>query len=130
MEPVQLMRLMSVEDFIVANHGWGSRLEMKQCRRELVRVVRLGNTIVTAEREELQARGNRPYFQEAVRLQPGEVYVSEITLDCEWARVVEPCATVMRAAACTPSRRGLRRSRHQLRPLLGCVCDAAVNHHC
>ena len=66
--------------------------------RELVRVERSGNTLVTVADEDLQGKGGRPYFQEAIQLKADEVYLSDITLNRENGRLSEPHIPVLRVA--------------------------------
>jgi len=66
--------------------------------RELVRVERSAEGIVVVDQPQLQRKGNASYFREAMLLEPGEVYLSEVTLSREFGRVVEPAMPVIRAS--------------------------------
>jgi signal transduction histidine kinase len=58
--------------------------------QELVRVQRENQEIVITDAAGLQHKAHRDYFQEGLRLQPGEVLVSRISLNQENGRVEEP----------------------------------------
>ena len=66
--------------------------------REIVRVDRWGAGARTVPEAELQPKGTREYFEGALRLGPGDVYLSEINLNREGGEVVEPRVPVLRAA--------------------------------
>jgi len=66
--------------------------------RELVRVERTDGGIQNTPAARLQRKGHRPYFRTATRLRPGQVHLSDITLNREQGRVVEPWMPVIRAA--------------------------------
>ncbi len=66
--------------------------------RELVRVERSSGGIQRLPPEQLQRKAQQPYFQLASRLQPGQVHLSDINLNREQGRVVEPWLPVIRAA--------------------------------
>ena len=67
--------------------------------REIVRVGRSGNTVVTVAGEDLHARGETTYFQEATKLGPDEVYISDVNLNREQGAITEPHVPVLRLAA-------------------------------
>lgn len=67
--------------------------------KELIRVDRRGSLIKTTPEDELQQKGNTEYFKNAVKKNPGEVYLSDITLNRELGKVSEPHTPVIRAAA-------------------------------
>jgi hypothetical protein len=67
--------------------------------RETVRVDRLANAEVRIiPDDELQIKRQEPYFDPAMRLSKGEVYLSEINLNREHGRVADPPVPVIRAA--------------------------------
>jgi len=66
--------------------------------KELVRVNRKGSQILTIPKDELQQKGNTHYFKNAIKINPGEVYLSNITLNREHGKVSEPHTPVIRAA--------------------------------
>jgi len=68
--------------------------------REILRVERSApdGSIVTVPQPELQAKGQRDYFQRALTLPPGEVYVSPIELNQEHGTIQVPYLPVLRAA--------------------------------
>lgn len=66
--------------------------------RELVRVDRDGDTIVSIPAKQLQEKGSTDYVQATSRLQPGDTYFSEINLNREHGKVQLPPTPVVRAA--------------------------------
>ncbi len=76
--------------------------------RELVRVDRPAGgsvPVVTAE-ESLQRKGDRYYFTEALRLEKGEVYVSDVDLNQEQGKIVQPEVATVRVATPIADARG------------------------
>ena len=67
--------------------------------KELVRVDRRGDFIRTIPNNELQQKGDTPYFKNAIKMVPGEAYLSNITLNREFGKVTQPHTPVIRAAA-------------------------------
>jgi PAS domain S-box-containing protein len=67
--------------------------------REIIRVERKDRSLVVAPDEQLQQKGDRPYFQEAIRLPPGGVHLSDIELNQEWGQISKPEMRVLRAAS-------------------------------
>ena len=68
--------------------------------RELLRFERdAAGQVVRVPGAGLQQKGGRPYVRRALRLNPGEVYLSPIELNREHGRIVEPPVAVLRAAA-------------------------------
>ncbi|ATX81092.1 PAS domain S-box-containing protein/diguanylate cyclase (GGDEF) domain-containing protein [Mariprofundus ferrinatatus] len=72
----------------VADHG-----------RELVRVERQQEGLVVAADAQLQAKGDRDYFRESLKLSEGSVYISNITLNREHGQVQQPHVQTVRASA-------------------------------
>jgi PAS domain S-box-containing protein len=68
--------------------------------REIVRTDRLGpeNAVRVASQAELQPRGDRDYFQRAMRLRAGEVDISAVELDREHGAIDTPRLPVVRAS--------------------------------
>lgn len=71
---------------------------LKSNGKELVRVDRKGNEIRNRPANELQEKGNTTYFKNAIKLNHGEVYLSEISLNREYGKISEPHMPVIRAA--------------------------------
>ena len=67
---------------------------------ELVRVDRYGanESVRIVSSSELQNKFKREYFQETIALKEGEVYISDIDLNYEAGKIMEPRHVVMRAA--------------------------------
>ena len=66
--------------------------------RELVRLDRREEQIVVIPPEELQRKGDRDYFVEAAQRRPGDVYVSNVTLNQEHGKVQVPHLPTTRLA--------------------------------
>jgi len=66
--------------------------------KELIRVDRKGNFIKTISRKSLQEKGNTNYFKNAIKINSGEVYLSDISLNREYNKISEPHTPVIRAA--------------------------------
>ena len=66
--------------------------------KELIRVDRKGKQIKTVNKKSLQKKGGTPYFKKASLLAPGQVYLSNITLNREFGKVSLPHTPVIRAA--------------------------------
>ena len=68
--------------------------------REVVRVERLepGGSLRVVPETELQPKGDRSYFQEAIRLAAGDIHISPIELNQELGAVQTPHIPVLRAA--------------------------------
>lgn len=66
--------------------------------KELTRVDRRGNLIQNIPEKKLQEKGNTNYFKNALKMNPGEVYLSDITLNREFGKISQPHTPVIRAA--------------------------------
>ncbi|MCB1099258.1 MAG: response regulator [Verrucomicrobiae bacterium] len=66
--------------------------------QELVRIDRTESGPQATPRERLQSKADRSYFQDALALVPGEIYLSEINLNRDFGRITEPHIPTMRAA--------------------------------
>jgi len=66
--------------------------------REILRLDRLGEELVVTPREQLQEKGGRSYFQEALALPQDEVYFSEINLNRDFGEISVPHLPTIRAA--------------------------------
>lgn len=64
--------------------------------RELVRVNRTETGLEAVPPEDLQPKGQESYFQEGLKLKPGEIYYSAVNLNREHGRVQEPYLPVIR----------------------------------
>ena len=67
--------------------------------REITRVERFKNRVVRVTGDQLQSKANRPYFKAARTLKPGQVYLSDISLNREQGKVSTPHVRTIRAAA-------------------------------
>jgi PAS domain S-box-containing protein len=70
----------------------------QQGGREITRVERLKDGIAVLADSKMQQKGDRPYFQEAIRTPRGSVYLSDIELNEEEGKIVKPEIPVLRAA--------------------------------
>ncbi len=66
--------------------------------RELIRLDNNQGQIETISQDRMQKKGDRDYFQEALRMPPDKVYVSAINLNQEFGKVTEPHIPTLRAA--------------------------------
>ncbi|MEJ6581805.1 MAG: ATP-binding protein [Akkermansiaceae bacterium] len=66
--------------------------------REILRLDRRGEELVVTPREQLQEKGGRSYFQEALSLPEEEVYFSEINLNRDFGEITSPYLPTIRAA--------------------------------
>ena len=67
--------------------------------RELLHVEREGDRIETTPADQLQQLGGTDYVQHALQLKPGQVYISDISLNREHGQVREPHRPTVRIAA-------------------------------
>ncbi len=66
--------------------------------KELVRVERKQGEIYVVPTSGLQNKSGRPYVKKIIKLQKGAVYLSDINLNREHGRIVEPHVVVLRVA--------------------------------
>jgi len=66
--------------------------------KELVRVDRQGQLIQMLLKKNLQQKGDSLYFKKTVQLPPGNVYLSNVTLNREFGKISQPHTPVIRAA--------------------------------
>jgi len=66
--------------------------------REWVRVDRKPKGVYVVPRDELQSKGDRYYFREAMEVKPGQIYVSPLDLNVEFGKVEKPERPVIRVA--------------------------------
>lgn len=66
--------------------------------QELVRLDRVEGGLYVTPRERLQIKAERSYFQDALSLKPGDVYLSEINLNRDFGQITEPYIPTIRAA--------------------------------
>ncbi len=65
---------------------------------EYVRVVRDNDKLIVVANSRLQNKKNHDYFKDTITLGPEEIFLSEINLNREFGRVVEPHKPTIRAA--------------------------------
>lgn len=65
---------------------------------ELVSVCREASGIVRVKTERLQDKGHRPYVRNTLKLDSGQIYLSEINLNREFGKVMTPHQEVLRIA--------------------------------
>jgi signal transduction histidine kinase/HAMP domain-containing protein len=101
--------------------------------RELLRVDRSGpaGAIRNVPEGELQAKGDRPYFRDTIRLPDGQVHVSDVELNQEGGAIETPHVPVLRASTpiYTPDRQpfGIVIISLDLRPVLETVRQARAS---
>ncbi len=66
--------------------------------REIVRLNREGEDLVVASQNQLQEKGGRNYFGEALTVPKGEVYLSEINLNRDFGKLTVPRLPTVRTA--------------------------------
>jgi len=76
--------------------------------RELVRVERRGESLVVAQRADLQRKGDRDYFKSGAALEAGKVYLSDFNLNQGYGRVEGGRRPTFRAVTPVFDERGQR----------------------
>jgi two-component system, sensor histidine kinase len=71
----------------------------EQDGEEILRLDRLDDRLVVTPRERLQKKAGRSYYQEALIMPPGMIYLSEINLNRDFGGITEPHTPTIRAAA-------------------------------
>lgn len=66
--------------------------------RELVRVNRDGDSLIRVPKGALQQKFDRTYFQSAIAMRPGQLFLSPINLNRERGKLTEPHQPMLRAA--------------------------------
>lgn len=66
--------------------------------QEILRLDRRGPDLVVTPFDQLQAKGDRAYFREALKAPVGEVYLSEINLNQEFGEITRPLLPTIRSA--------------------------------
>ncbi len=66
--------------------------------KEIIRVNRKGNLIFTTPPDSLQQKGKSKYFKDSIKLVPGELYISDVTLNREYGKIEIPHRPVIRVA--------------------------------
>lgn len=69
---------------------------------ELVRIDRRGEQVFIVPKAQLQSKADRYYFREAMKIQPGQIYVSPLDLNIEFGVVEKPERPVIRLASPVP----------------------------
>ncbi|MEN7546848.1 response regulator [Rapidithrix thailandica] len=67
--------------------------------KELIRLEQFNKQITQTPAEQLQRKGDRPYFQETARLPAGAIYLSDINLNQEYQTISEPHIPTFRVAS-------------------------------
>lgn len=73
---------------------------------ERVRAKRVGASVALAGPSQLQDKSDRPYFIEAIRLPPGQLYLSPLDLNVDYGQVELPYKPVIRAVIRLPRVQG------------------------
>ncbi|HSQ42303.1 MAG TPA: cache domain-containing protein, partial [Fibrobacteraceae bacterium] len=71
---------------------------VKDRGREIVRVDHRQDSVFSVPENELQYKGDRDYFQQAIQYPKGEVFVSSLDLNQEYGKVEKPTIPTMRVA--------------------------------
>lgn len=100
-DPVELARIGTVMAQLSRGRPFYSQLRVigiADGGREVVRVNRDGDDVRLASHDDLQRKGDRDYFIEAVKQTPGTYYLSRIELNRENGELEIPYRPVVRAA--------------------------------
>ncbi|MEB3342247.1 methyl-accepting chemotaxis protein [Okeania sp.] len=81
--------------FIESNSYYDNITYLDENGNELVRVNRQGNQIIKLAENQLQSQANQNQLQEILNLQPGELYVSKISLSRKNGIIEEPYKPVI-----------------------------------
>jgi len=71
---------------------------IKKNGKELVRVDRINNTIISIKSNLLQSKSSRYYFNKILKLKKGEIFISKIDLNRERGSIVYPIEPTIRVA--------------------------------
>ena len=74
---------------------------------ERVRVDRVGTQVEPVAQGQLQDKSDRPYFTQAIRLSPGQFYLSAMDLNVEHGQIEVPYRPTIRAAIRLPTVKGV-----------------------
>jgi len=96
-----LAHLAEVFSAMMNSHPWYVQtrlIGLADGGREVVRVDRINGRIQRIPNDELQAKGERNYYKEAMNLSSGNVYLSPINLNREHGEMSEPHQAMLRVA--------------------------------
>ena len=77
--------------------------------REVVRVDRQGAAVMPAAHDQLQDRSDEPYTRETLKLDRGQIYVSELELDTEHGEIAQPIKPALKVGVPVFDSNGSRR---------------------
>lgn len=110
-----LWRGLVEDEFRAAFSGKSSYFQMRLLQmggeedgREILRLDRRGQRLQVTPRERLQPKAGRTYYQEALGLPSGSIYLSRINLNRDFGGVTQPHIPTLRAAAIIESEAGQR----------------------
>ena len=87
------------ESFIQSNPDYDQLRYIDETGQEVVRVDLIDGVVTVIPQSELQDKSGSTYFQEAIALPPGELYVSQINLNRENGKIQRPLKPVIRYAS-------------------------------
>ncbi|MBI4641005.1 MAG: HAMP domain-containing protein [Candidatus Tectomicrobia bacterium] len=99
-------------EFLIFSRGKRAYYQIRYIDERGMEIVRLnfdGQAPLPVPKEKLQNKGNRYYFQEAMALPPGQIYISPMDLNIEHGFVEIPHRPVVRYATPVANRLGERR---------------------
>ncbi len=67
--------------------------------QEIIRINHNQLQLEVVPPDELQNKAERYWFQESIKLKPGEIYISQLDLSIEWGEIEKPIKPVIRFAA-------------------------------
>lgn len=97
-----------LQNFSDAYRGYDQVRLIDRQGMEVIRINLVDGKATPVAPENLQDKSGRPYFKQAMKLAPGEVYVSPMDLNIEHNRVEEPHKPVIRFAMPVFARDGSR----------------------
>ena len=97
-------RAMAESDFAALLSGKPAYFQVRligaaDAGREVIRLDNVGGEIKATPQDQLQQKGDRDYFLEAMALPQGEVYLSDLDLNKDFGKVTEPHIPTLRTAA-------------------------------
>ena len=100
-EQVAYLRRQAEEELLIFSQGKRAYYQVRYLNsrgREVVRLNAEGGLPQAVPFEELQDKGHRYYVKEALALEPGQIYVSEMDLNVEHGKIERPARGVLRYA--------------------------------
>lgn len=100
------------EDFLNFSHGKGIYDQVRwidEAGMEIVRIDQVNGGPVAVSADKLQNKGQRYFFTDTIKLNPGEIFVSPLDLNIEQDKIEVPHKPMIRAATPLTDSRGAKR---------------------